>query len=181
MNLTNIRRKDRAITDHAWIADFVQRAPVIVVGFAEGDQPFVKPTLFVYDPDRHAVYFHATMFGRTADVLKRQPKATFTAFEMGRLLPAARAMDFSLEYESVVAFGEIAIIDDEDEAIYGLGLLLNKYFPHLKPGADYAPIQPVELKVTAVFRFDIQEWAGKRKRVDEDFSGAFFYSAQSAT
>ncbi len=178
MTHTNVRRKDRAVTDDAWIAGFLHRASVIVLGLVDADQAYVKPTLFVYDDERRAVYFHATKFGRTTDTLRRSPAATFTAFEMGRLLPADRAMDFSVEYESVVAFGEIAIIDDEDEATYGLQLLLNKYFPHLKPGEDYASIQPVELKITAVFRFDIQAWVGKRKRVDDDFPGAFYYGQQ---
>ena len=175
MPLTQIRRKDRAITDEAWIADFLQRSPVVVIGFTDGEQPFVKPTLFVYDPDRKAVYFHATEFGRTTEVLRQHPRATLTAFEMGRLLPADRAMDFSVEYDSVVAFGEIAIIKDADEATRGLQLLLDKYFPHLKSGQDYTPIQPDELKITSVFRLDIQEWVGKRKKVAEDFPGAFFY------
>ena len=175
MSQTRIRRKDRAVYDDAWIEDFLKNAPVITVSFTDGQQPFIKPTLFVYDPGRHAVYFHATEFGRTTEVLKAHPQAALTAFEMGRLLPAKRAMDFSLEYASVVAYGEIAVIEDEDEAIYGLQLLLDKYFPHLKPGEDYAPTQPVELKVTAVFRLDIREWAGKQKKVDEDFPDAFHF------
>lgn len=177
MSLTQIRRKDRAIHDDAWIADFLRRAPVITLAFSDGDQPMIKPTLFVYDPARHAVYFHASEFGRTADVLSAHPQAALNAFEMGRLLPADRASNFSLEYASVVAYGEIAIIEDEDEAIHGLQLLLDKYFPHLKSGADYTPTQPVELEVTAVFRLDIREWAGKRKKVAEDFPGAFIYHA----
>jgi len=164
MSLTKIRRKDRAVNDNAWIANFLQNAPVITISFTDGEQPFIRPTLFVYDPDRRAVYFHATEFGRTTEVLKAYPQAALTAFEMGRLLPAERAMDFSLEYASVAAYGQTVIIEDAEEAIYGLQLLLDKYFPHLKPGDDYAPTQPVELKVTAVFRLDIREWTGKQKK-----------------
>ncbi len=171
----SVRRKDRAVQDDAWIADFLQQAPVITLAFGNGEQPMIKPTLFVYDPARHAVYFHATQFGHTTDVLRRHPRAALTAFEMGRLLPAKRAMDFSLEYASVVAYGEIAIIENEDEALHGLQLLLDKYFPHLKSGEDYTPAQPVELKVTAVFRLDINEWAGKQKKVAADFPGAFHF------
>ena len=175
MSLTKIRREDRTITDDVWIAAFLQQTPVIVVGFTDGSQPYVKPTLFVYDNERQAIYFHATEFGRTTEVLRQHPKATLTAFEMGRLLPAARAMEFSVEYASVIAYGEISLIENEEEATYGLQLLLDKYFPHLKSGRDYAPIQPVELKITAVFRLDIREWVGKRKKVVEDFPGAFLY------
>lgn len=177
MTHPSVRRKDRAIDDDAWIADFLQRAPAISLAFSDGEQPMIKPTLFVYEPTRHAVYFHATLFGRTTDVLKVHPRAALTAFEMGRLLPAKRAMDFSLEYASVVAYGEIVIIEDEKEAMDALQLLLDKYFPHLKPGDDYVATQPAELKVTAVFRLDIREWAGKQKKVTADFPGAFEYQS----
>jgi nitroimidazol reductase NimA-like FMN-containing flavoprotein (pyridoxamine 5'-phosphate oxidase superfamily) len=165
MSLTKVRRKDRVVADDAWIADFLKQASVIVVGFTDGEQPFVKPTLFVYDDTRRAVYFHATEFGRTTEILRQHPKAALTAFEMGRLLPADRAMDFSVEYASVVAYGTVAVIEEEDEATYGLQLLLDKYFPHLESGEDYKPIMPVELKITAVFRLDITDWVGKQKVV----------------
>ena len=172
---TQVRRKDRAIRDDGWIVNFLRRAPVITLGFTDGDQPFVKPTLFVYDDDRRAVYFHATQFGHTTKMLRQHPRSVLNAFEMGRLLPADRAMDFSVEYASVVAYGTIHIIQDEEEAIYGLQLLMDKYFPHLKPGEDYSHIQPAELEITAVFRMDIEEWVGKRKQVAADFPGAFNY------
>ncbi len=165
MSLTDVRRQDRAVTDDAWIGNFLQRASVIVVGFTDGDQPFVKPTLFAYDPERRAIWFHATEFGRTTDLLRAHPQAAATAFEMGRLLPADRAMDFSVEYASVIVYGRVAIVEDEAEATRGLQLLLDKYFPQLKPGQDYTPILPEELKITAVFRLDISEWVGKQKKV----------------
>ena len=175
MTIPPPRRKDRTITDDAWIAAFLQRAPVITLAFAQEDQPFIKPTLFVYDPQRHAIYFHATPFGHTAHILAQYPKASLTAFHMGRLLPASRAMDFSVEYESVVAYGQVSIVTEAEEAIDGLQRLLDKYFPHLQPEQDYAPIDPQDLQITAVFRFDIQHWVGKRKSVPDDYPNAFHY------
>ena len=175
MPYTTIRRKDRVVNDDAWIREFLMRAPVISVSFTDGEQPFCKPTLFVYDPKRHAVYFHATQFGHTVEVMRAHPRATIMAFEMGRLLPADRAFDFSLEYASVVAYGKITLVEEAEEAYEGLQLLVDKYFSHLEPDKDYATAQPAELKVTAVFRLDIEAWVGKQKKVADDFPGAFTY------
>ena len=94
---------------------------------------------------------------------------------MGRLLPAERAVDFSVEHAGVVAFGEIVVVDDEAEAKRGLQLILDKYFPHLQPEVDYQPVSAADLKRTAVFRIDIEEWSGKQKVVGPDFPGAFIY------
>jgi nitroimidazol reductase NimA-like FMN-containing flavoprotein (pyridoxamine 5'-phosphate oxidase superfamily) len=94
---------------------------------------------------------------------------------MGRLLPADEALEVGIEYAGVVVFGRVTIVDDQAEATHGLQLLLDKYFPHLKSGTDYKPIDPDALKITAVFRIDIESWSGKEKRVADDFPGAFYY------
>jgi len=54
-------------------------------------------------------------------------------------------------------------------------MLLKKYFAHLEYGKDYRSIQPDELARTGVYQIQIDEWSGKRKQVEEDFPGAFFY------
>jgi nitroimidazol reductase NimA-like FMN-containing flavoprotein (pyridoxamine 5'-phosphate oxidase superfamily) len=94
---------------------------------------------------------------------------------MGRLLPADTALNFSVEYQSVVAFGSADLIEDPVEAERALQLILDKYFPHLQPGKDYRPITEGELSITAVYRMEVEEWSGKRKAVDETFPGAFFW------
>jgi hypothetical protein len=52
---------------------------------------------------------------------------------------------------------------------------MDKYFTQLKPGKDYRPIEPDDLKITAVFRIDIESWSGKEKKVEGDPPGAFYY------
>jgi nitroimidazol reductase NimA-like FMN-containing flavoprotein (pyridoxamine 5'-phosphate oxidase superfamily) len=94
---------------------------------------------------------------------------------MGRLLPADVALEFSVEYRGVVVFGTASVIVDETEASRALQLLLDKYFPHLKPDQDYRPIIPEELRRTSVYRIDIERWSGKQKKVAADFPGAFWY------
>ena len=67
-----------------------------------------------------------------------------------------------MQYESVIAFGDIRILEGEDEqrrALYGL---LNKYFPEMESGVDYRPITDQELKRTSVYAIAIDSWSGKR-------------------
>ena len=54
--------------------------------------------------------------------------------EMGRLLPGLEVADFSVEYVSVLIFGEATIVSDLMEARRALRQL-EKYFPHLRSGA----------------------------------------------
>ena len=172
---TEIRRQDRAVEDEAWIEAMLARSAVGVLATALGDQPFVNTNLFVYDSQRRAMYFHTARRGRTRSNVEQNPRVCFTVFEMGRLLPAKVAQDFSVEYASVVAFGRVHIVEEEDEALTALQMLLDKYFGHLESGIDYRPPIPEELKRTTVYRLDIEEWSGKRKQVEADFPGAFHY------
>jgi len=171
---TKLRRNDRA-ADDAWVREFLHEAPVGVLATVSNGQPFVNSNIFVYDEDRHAIFLHTARTGRTRDTVEANPRAAFTVYETGRLLPADEALEFSIEYGGVVVFGNAFVVDDPDEAEGGLQLLLDKYAPHLKPGRDYRPITAGELKRTSVFRFDIESWSGKRKYVEPDFRGAYLY------
>lgn len=172
---TAIRRSDRAVEDETWIKDFLSRAAVGTMATTYNDQPFINSNLFVYDAEKHAVYIHTANVGRTRANIEQNPKVCFSIMAMGRLLPAEEALEFSVEYESVVIFGQAAIVEDRDEAMNALQALLDKYAPHLKPGKDYRPPVDDELKRTAVYRIDIDEWSAKKKAVAEDFPGAFWY------
>jgi nitroimidazol reductase NimA-like FMN-containing flavoprotein (pyridoxamine 5'-phosphate oxidase superfamily) len=69
-----------------------------------------------------------------------------------------------VEFTGVVVFGQARLLEDDAEKERALQGLLDKYFPDLKPGADYRPITPEELELTAVFAVDIDAWSAKRKR-----------------
>ncbi|MDP7346277.1 MAG: hypothetical protein QF690_04435, partial [Anaerolineales bacterium] len=85
---------------------------------------------------------------------------------------------FSVEYARVTGFERARLLSDAAETRHGLQLLLDKYFPHLRPGRDYRAITDDELARTAVYRIEIEHWSGKAKAERADFSGAFHYPVQ---
>jgi nitroimidazol reductase NimA-like FMN-containing flavoprotein (pyridoxamine 5'-phosphate oxidase superfamily) len=183
-SITAVRRSDREVTDETWIRALLHHAPVGYLATMHGDQPFINSNLFVYDEAAHIIYMHTARKGRTqanidgngsAERPTERAKVCFTVSEMGRLLPADVALEFSVEYKGVVVFGCGEVISDPVEASAALQKLLNKYAPHLKPGQDYRPVVEEELKRTAVFRIHIEDWSGKKKEVAADFPGAFYY------
>mgnify|MGYP001041476178 FL=1 len=166
------RRQDRA-KDDTWIAAFLQRVPYGILATESLGQTFQKPTLFVYSSADHAIFFHGALEGRLPKNLQANPRASFCAAEIGRLLPADTAMEFGVEYASVVVFGPVRLLSDPGEAERALQLLLDRYFPHLKPAEDYRSIIPEELNITAVYRLDVEAWSGKEDFSSPDFPGAF--------
>jgi nitroimidazol reductase NimA-like FMN-containing flavoprotein (pyridoxamine 5'-phosphate oxidase superfamily) len=170
-------RQDRT-KDDAWIRAYLKQVPFGMLATEYEGQPFIKPTSFVYDESEHAIYFHGALAGRMRTNLEANPRVSFCVAEMGRLLPADTAMEVGVEYASVVVFGKAELLTDAEQARHGLQLLLDRYFPHLKPGFDYREILPQELDITAVYRITIESWSGKEDKAKEDFPGAFNYQAR---
>ncbi len=172
---TRIRRSDRAVNDQAWMKALLQRAPIGILATVHDGQPFLNSNLFIYDEAEHAIYMHTARLGRTRANIEIDAQVCFSVYEMGRLLPAATALNFSVEYASLVIFGTATRISDEKQATDALHLLLHKYAPHLQPGQDYHAVVPEELTRTSVYRISIEEWSGKKKEAPAGFPGAYTY------
>ena len=57
--------------------------------------------------------------------MERHDKVCLSVKKIGRLLPAAEAPEFSVEYAGIVAFGRIRIVNDVAEASAALQMLLD--------------------------------------------------------
>ncbi|MEO1290424.1 MAG: pyridoxamine 5'-phosphate oxidase family protein, partial [Chloroflexota bacterium] len=124
---TTVRREDRAVDDEAWIKQFLHQADVGTLATVHDGQPFLNQNLFVYDESQHVIYIHTARKGRTRANVEDHEKVSFAIMEMGRLLPADQALEFSVEYAGVVVFGTSSIVDDETEATDALQQMLDKY------------------------------------------------------
>jgi nitroimidazol reductase NimA-like FMN-containing flavoprotein (pyridoxamine 5'-phosphate oxidase superfamily) len=160
---TRMRRKDRAMPGEAKIEELLHRAQIGFIATCVDDQPFINSNFFWYDPTTRRIYFHTANEGRTRQNVESNPNVCFSVAEMGRLLPAEKAYDFSTEYSGVCVFGRARVIVHEDEARYGLQGLLDKYFPELQPGQDYRPMTHEEIARTSVYAIEIESWSGKEK------------------
>jgi nitroimidazol reductase NimA-like FMN-containing flavoprotein (pyridoxamine 5'-phosphate oxidase superfamily) len=166
-NPTRPRRSDRALEDDRAIESLLHRLPVGFVALTDGDQPYINSNLFWFDAAARRIYFHTAAVGRTRGIVERNPRVCFSTAEIGRLLPADTALEFSTEYASVVVFGRARIVEGEDEQRHGLQGLLDKYFPDLRPGVHYRPIIEEELRRTSVYAVEIDTWSGKQKPTPE--------------
>lgn len=173
------RRWDRS-KDEGWIRNLLHRGEACVFSAVLDGRPFSLPRIYAYDQEGGAVYIHGAFGGETGRVLGQEAPGggvpmVLTVFEMGRLLPANEALEFGVEYASVVVRGRAVEVEDPKEAEHGLRLLMDKYAPHLESGRDYRPIAPEEITRTSVVRIDIESWSGKQKTEAEDFPGAYWF------
>lgn len=155
------QRLPKYARDDEWIREFLRQAPIGHVATRWDDQPFITPTTFWYDAERHEILFHSNVVGRVRANIERHARVCFETSECGSFLPSNVALQFSVQYRSVIAYGTARVLQDPAEqrrALYGL---LEKYFPGMSPGQEYRPITDKELARTSVYAIDIESWSGK--------------------
>ncbi|MDO8755074.1 MAG: pyridoxamine 5'-phosphate oxidase family protein [Anaerolineales bacterium] len=158
---TAFQRRPHLTKDDAWIRVFLKEAKVGHVATSLDNQPFLNPTTFWYDEENHQIIFHSNVAGRVRSNIEANPKVSMEASELGRLLPSNVALEFSLQFRSVVIFGTARIISDPIEARKMLYGLISKYFPRMTAGKEYREITDKELRATSIYAIKIEAWSGK--------------------
>ena len=158
----NQSRRPKLDMDDEWNAKFLNKIKVGHISTRDGNQPFINPTSFWYSKEDHEIYFHSNAVGRMRFNAENNPETCFECYRSGRLLPSNLALEVSFQYECVIAFGRIRVIEDIDEKRGVLNELLQKFFGEMRSGEDYRPITNNELKRTSVYGIKIESWSGIR-------------------
>jgi uncharacterized protein len=152
--------------DDDWIRAFLREQKVGHTAYAMGDQPFLHPNLFWFDEKNHQIIFHGNIAGRIRSSLERNPKVCLEVSETGKLMPSNIALEFALQYRSVMVFGTVRVLTEPEEAKRGLYGLISKYFPGMVAGREYREITEKELRATTVYAIKIDSWSGKENWKD---------------
>jgi uncharacterized protein len=156
--------------DDDWIRAFLHTAKAGHIASSLNGQPFLTPSTFWFDEENHQIVFHSNVTGRIRSNLESNPKVCFEASDLGRTLPSNVALEFSLQYRSVIVFGTASLVTDPAEARRVLYGLIQKYFPKMRAGQEFREITDKELKRTSVYAIQIEEWSGKenwKERADQ--------------
>lgn len=158
---TAFQRRPHLTKDDAWIREYLKTAKVGRIATSVDGQPFINTNTFWYDEAGHQIVFHSNLAGRIRSNIEHNPKVSFEASELGQMLPSNVALEFSLQYRSVLVFGTARVVTNPDEARRLLYGLIGKYFSELKVGQEYREISDKELRATSVYAIKIEEWSGK--------------------
>ena len=147
--------------DDEWVRTFLKEAKIGHIATSVDGQPFINPTTFWYDETNHQIAFHSNVAGRVRSNIESNPKVSLEASEVGKFLPSNVALEFSLQFRSVIVFGSTRLVDDPAEARRLLYGLVGKYFPAMKAGKEFREITDKELRATSIYAIQIESWSGK--------------------
>ena len=149
-----MRRKDKEIKDKGQVEQIVKNAQVCHLALADNGQPYVVPLNFGYRDG--VVYFHSAREGRKIDMLKANPRVCLAFSNPGAIVQGETSCKWGQEFESVIAFGEARVIEDEAGKRAGLDAIMAQY------GGPEGDHPDNKVKITAVIAVTINEMTGKR-------------------
>lgn len=89
----------------------------------DDNYPYTVPISYVYDNAR--LYFHSARIGHKIDAIKNNDKASFCVVAQDNIVPE----EYTTYYKSVIVFGKICILKDENQIRQVIEKLAFKYFP----------------------------------------------------
>ena len=120
----------------------------------DGGYPYAVPLSYVYADG--AIIFHSAIQGHKVDAIRRDSRCSFCVIEKDEIRPA----EFTTYFRSVIAFGRIQILEDDNEKVQALRLLGRRYSPDDEHGLQHEIDK--SLDHVLLLRLDIEHLSGKQ-------------------
>lgn len=160
---SRIKRKPyRGDYDFDTVAAILDAGFICHVGYNIDGKPYVTPTSYWREGDH--VYWHGSSASRMLKTQEQGIDVCFTVTHVDGLVLARSAFNHSINYRSVMLFGQAHKVEDEDDKARVLETFTEKLFP-----GRWAALRPVtrkELKVTTVLHMRIEEGSAKIRSGD---------------
>jgi len=155
---TQVRRlPKRAVYDREGVYRILDEGLVCHVGFVADGRPVVIPTGYGRDGD--TLYVHGSAASRMLRDLARGVDVCVTVTLLDGLVLARSAFHHSMNYRSVVIFGNAAVVEDQSTKREAL----RAFTEHIAPGRwqEVRPPTESELKATTVLAIPLEEASAK--------------------
>ena len=120
----------------------------------DGGYPYAVPLSYVYADG--AIIFHSAVEGHKVDAIRRDSRCSFCVIEQDEIKPA----EFTTYFRSVIAFGRIQILENDNEKVQALRLLGSRYSPGDEPGLQHEIDK--SLDHVLLLRLDVEHLSGKQ-------------------
>ncbi len=105
-----MRRIKQQISDEQCIEILKNEPRGILSIMGEDGYPYGMPLNHWYCEENGKIYFHGAKAGHKIDAIKANPKASYCVYDKGFKKPG----EWALNINSVIIFGEIKLVEDEE-------------------------------------------------------------------
>lgn len=153
-----MRRSDREIMDPAEITAVMSRCDVVRLALNTATVPYILPVNFGMEPDGMTLYIHGAMSGTKYDLIAADNRASFEMDCAHELVMDEGNHSCTMNYESVIGWGEIDEVTDEAEKLHALHRLMVQYHEE-----DFS-YNTAPVAMTRILRLRVKERTAKRRR-----------------
>ena len=148
-----MRRKRQRLSEEKSIGILQTATAGTLALLGDNGYPYAVPISYVYADGK--LYFHSALSGHKIDAIRNCDKASFCVIDKDDVRPEK----YTTYFRSVIAFGGIHIIEDEQEKLETARLLGDRYNPNQKEALQ----KELEkgLSRMLMIRFDIEHLTGK--------------------
>ena len=155
----DMRRKDREVSNIDDIRGIIEKCKVCHLAMIDKGLPYVVPLSFGYkfDGDKLTLYFHSANEGRKIAILKESSGVCFEMADEGKLGLVENPCNSGYFYESVIGFGQVEFVDDDDEKCEALTLIMKH-----QTNQDFV-FTAKQANTVCVFKAVSVDFTGKKK------------------
>ena len=149
----DMRRKRQLLSEEDSIDILTKATAGTLALLGDNDYPYAVPISYVYQERK--LYFHSALAGHKVDAIRKCDKASFCVIDKDEVHPEK----YTTYFRSVIAFGRIHIIEDEQEKQETARMLGNRY----NPNNDESLQKEIESGISRMLmiRLDIEHLTGK--------------------
>lgn len=126
----NMRKAKLEIKDEEVLKEILSAALICRLAMMAGDLPYLIPVNYGYRDG--CIYMHSAPEGKKIDLLRLNNKVCFEVEEAVEVLKGDRACDWTTSYRSVIGYGTVEILSDDESKQKGLEVIMAQHgAPHL--------------------------------------------------
>lgn len=122
-------RRSRQLLSQEKATEILQRntsGTLAVLG--DDDYPYAVPLSYVFADGK--LYMHSAKTGHKVDAVRKHEKASFCVIDQDQIVPK----EYTTYFRSVIAFGKVRLLEDEQQMRRAAETLAMKYAPEFSAG-----------------------------------------------
>ena len=118
-----MRRKKQQLSTKECVEILRKRTSGVLAVFGEDGYPYAVPISYVYEDGK--IYFHSAKAGHKIDAIQQNSKVSFCIIDQDQVVPEK----YTSYFRSVIVFGKVRILEDDQEKYKSIERLAVKYAP----------------------------------------------------
>lgn len=149
-----MRRFKQELSEETCKAVLKQGKRGVLAVLGDNEYPYTVPIDYYYNEDVNKIYFHGAKQGHKIDAINRHDKVSFCVCDDGYREDG----DWALYIKSVIVFGRLHPLADEEKGLKELKKLTEQFYPTPEAVAE---IMEKEAHLAQMLELDVEHMSGK--------------------